>query len=140
MFVDSGAIVNLMPYSLYKKHGGMDDELIKVNMMINGVGGGEPIPTKGFALMDLTVRSKTLAMAFFIAEVQCSYNLIHGHDWIHANQCVHSILHQYIIKLVGDDIEIVHVDSSACVATIDAPSPRRNDGIGFLSSHDHDDF
>ena len=29
MLVDSGAIVNLMPYSLYKKLGGQDEELIK---------------------------------------------------------------------------------------------------------------
>ena len=37
MLVDSGAIVNLMPYSLYKKLGGTDEELIKTNMMVNGV-------------------------------------------------------------------------------------------------------
>ena len=34
MLVDSGAIVNLMPYSLYKKLGGTDEELIKTNMMV----------------------------------------------------------------------------------------------------------
>ena len=38
MLVDSGAIVNLMPYSLYKKLGGMDGELIKTNMTVNCVG------------------------------------------------------------------------------------------------------
>ena len=36
--VDSGAIVNLMPYSLYKKLGGTDGELIKMNMTVNCVG------------------------------------------------------------------------------------------------------
>jgi hypothetical protein len=35
MLVDSGAIVNLMPYLLYKKLGGIDDELIKTNVGIN---------------------------------------------------------------------------------------------------------
>ena len=34
MLVDSGAIVNLMPYSLYKKLGGTVEELIKTNMMV----------------------------------------------------------------------------------------------------------
>jgi hypothetical protein len=34
MLVDSGAIVNLMPYPLYKKLGCTDDELIKTNMTI----------------------------------------------------------------------------------------------------------
>jgi hypothetical protein len=34
MLVDSGAIVNLMPYPLYKKLDCTDDELIKTNMTI----------------------------------------------------------------------------------------------------------
>ena len=37
MLVDGGAIVNLMPYSLYKKLGEKDEELIKTNMMVSGV-------------------------------------------------------------------------------------------------------
>jgi hypothetical protein len=69
MLVNSGAIVNLVPYSLYKKLGGTDEELIRTNMTISGVGGGEPIPAKGVASMELTTGSKTLATAFFVAEV-----------------------------------------------------------------------
>ena len=116
MLVDSGAIVNLMPYSLYKKLGGTDEELIKTNMTISGVGGGAPIHGKGVANMELTIGSKTLATTFFIANVQGSYNLILGHDWIHANRCVPSSLHQFLIEWVGDAIEVVHSDSSADVA------------------------
>jgi len=80
MLVDSGTIVNLMPYPLYKKLGGTDEELIKTNMMINGVGGGAPIPARGVANMELTIGSKTLATTFFVADVQGSYNLILGSD------------------------------------------------------------
>ena len=83
MLVDSGAIVNLMPYSLYKKLDGTDEELIKTNMTVSSVGGGDPIGAKGVASMELTVGSKTVATAFFIL----------GRDWIHANQCVPSSLH-----------------------------------------------
>ena len=43
MLVDGGAIVNLMPYSLYKKLGGQDEDLIKTNMTVSGVGGSEQI-------------------------------------------------------------------------------------------------
>ena len=93
MLVDSGAIVNLMPYPLYKKLGGTDEELIKTNMTISGVGGGAPIPAKGVANMELTIGSKTLATTFFIADVQGSYNLILGRGWIRANRCVPSSLH-----------------------------------------------
>jgi hypothetical protein len=50
MMVDGGAIVNLMPYSLFKKLGGSDDELIKTNMTISGVGGGKPTGAKASSL------------------------------------------------------------------------------------------
>jgi hypothetical protein len=38
-----------MSYSLYKKLGGLDKELIKTSMMINGVRGGEIILAMGVA-------------------------------------------------------------------------------------------
>ena len=98
MLVDSGAIMNLMPNSLYKKLGGTDEELIKTNMMVSGVGGGDPIGAKGVASMELAVGSKTVATAFFVSEVQGNFNLILGRDWIHANQCVPSSLHQFLIQ------------------------------------------
>jgi len=69
MLVDSGAIVNLMPYSLYKKLGGTDEELIKTNMTVSGIGGGDPIGAKGVASMELTIGSKMIATAFFVSEV-----------------------------------------------------------------------
>ena len=47
MLVDGGAIVNLMPYSLFKKLSGMNEELIKTNMTVSGVGGGDPIGAQG---------------------------------------------------------------------------------------------
>jgi hypothetical protein len=50
MLVDGEAIVNLMPYSLFKKLGGSDDELIKTNMTVSGVGGGEPMELKASSL------------------------------------------------------------------------------------------
>jgi hypothetical protein len=86
MLVDGGAIINLMPYSFFKKMGKSDKELIKTNMMINDVGGGDPIGSKGVASMELTVGSKTLITVFFIVEVHGIYSVILGRDWIHANQ------------------------------------------------------
>ena len=80
MLVDRGAIVNLMPYSLFKKLGGTDEELIKANMMVSGVGGGDLIGAKGVAFMELTVGSKTLATVFFVSEVQSNFSLIFERD------------------------------------------------------------
>jgi hypothetical protein len=120
MLEDGGAIVNLMPYSLFKKLGGSDDELIKTNMTVSGVGGGEPMGAKGVVSMELTVGSKTLATSFFVTETQGNFSLILGCDWIHVNQCVPSTLHQFLIQWVGDEVEIVHGDASACVAVADS--------------------
>jgi hypothetical protein len=120
MLVDGGAIVNLMPYSLFKKLGGSDEELIKTNMIVSGVGGGEPMGAKGVISMELTVGSKTLATTFFVAETQGNFSLILGRDWIHANQCLPSTLHQFLIQWVGEEVEIVHGDASACVAVDDS--------------------
>ena len=80
MLVDSGAIVNLMPSSLYKKLGGSDEELIKMNMTVSGIRGGDPIGAKGVASMELTIGSKTVATAFFVTEVQGNFNLILGRN------------------------------------------------------------
>jgi hypothetical protein len=136
MLVDNGAIVNVIPYALYKKLGGIYEELVKTNMTITGVGGGAPIPARGIANMELTIGSKTLAMAFFVAHVQGSYSLILGRDWIHANCCIPSSMHQFLIQWVEDAVEIVYSDSSAKVATANAPMLGGHDTIGCLSGRD----
>jgi hypothetical protein len=120
MLVDGGAIINFMLYSFFKNMGKSDEEVVKTNMMINSVGGGDPIGAKGVTSMELTVGSKTLATAFFIIEVQGNYSVILGRDWIHANSCIPSTLNQFLIQWVGDDIEVVHTDKSACVAMTDS--------------------
>jgi hypothetical protein len=37
MLINSGAAINLMPYSIFKKLGREDDELVKTNLMLNSV-------------------------------------------------------------------------------------------------------
>jgi hypothetical protein len=38
MLIDDGVVVNLMPYSIFKKLGREDDELVKTNLMLNDMG------------------------------------------------------------------------------------------------------
>jgi hypothetical protein len=38
MLVDGGTTINLMSYSVFKKLGREDDELVKTNLTLNGVG------------------------------------------------------------------------------------------------------
>ncbi len=69
MLVDNGAAVNLLQYSIFKKLGRKDDELVKTNLTLNDEG-GNPIEARGVISMKLTVGSKSLTTAFFIDEVQ----------------------------------------------------------------------
>jgi hypothetical protein len=92
MLIDGGVVLNLMPYSVFKKLRLEDDELMKTNLMLNGVGGNS-MEARGVISMELTVGSKSLATAFFVVEVQINYSIILGRDWIHANRCVPSTLH-----------------------------------------------
>jgi len=86
------------------------------------------------------VGSKTLATAFFVSEVQGNFNLILGCNWIHANQYVPSILHQILIEWIGDEIEVVHGDTSSYIATADSNTLGVHDDIKCLSGLDLSDF
>jgi hypothetical protein len=76
---DGGVVVNLMSYSMFKKLGREDDELIQTNLTLNGVG-DIPMKSRGVISMELTVGSKSFAIAFFVIEVQGNYSVIWGHD------------------------------------------------------------
>jgi hypothetical protein len=70
MLVDGSAAINLMSYSVLKKLGREDDELVKTNLMLNDVGGGGNLMgARGVVSMELTVGSKSLATTFFIIEM-----------------------------------------------------------------------
>jgi hypothetical protein len=50
MLIDGGTTVNLMPYSVFKKLGWEDDDLVKTNLTLSGVGGGHPDGSLGCCL------------------------------------------------------------------------------------------
>jgi hypothetical protein len=68
MLIDDGATINLIPYSIFKKLGREDKELIKTNPMLNVVG-GNPMETRVVVSMELIVGSKSLTTMFFVIEV-----------------------------------------------------------------------
>jgi hypothetical protein len=69
-----------MTYSLYKKLGKQEDELVKPNMTLSGVGTDSSIKAKGVTSVELTIGTKTLAAAFFVANVEGNFSLILGRD------------------------------------------------------------
>jgi hypothetical protein len=81
---------------------------------------GNLMEARGVVSMELIVGSKSLATAFFVIEVQGNYSVILGRDWIHANRCVPSTWHQFLIQWIDDEIEVVHADASAYIALADA--------------------
>jgi hypothetical protein len=91
MLIDDSAVINLMSYSVFKKLGREDDELMKTSLTLNDVGG--KMEARGVISMELTVGSKSLTTAFFIIDVQGNYSIILGRGWIHVNRCVPSTLH-----------------------------------------------
>jgi hypothetical protein len=135
MVIDNDAAVNLMSYSISKKLRREDDELVKTNLMLNGVG-GNPIEAKGVISMELTIGSKSLATAFFIIEVQGNYSVILGRDWINVNHCIPSTLHQLLIQWIDDEIEIVHVNVSAYITLVDATTDWQHGSTQCLSEKD----
>jgi hypothetical protein len=79
MLIDAATAINLMSYSIFKKLGRKDDELMKTNLTLKSVG-GNPMEAQGVVSMELTIGSKSLATPFFIIEVQGNYSVILGHD------------------------------------------------------------
>jgi hypothetical protein len=75
---------------------------------------------RGVISMELTIGSKSLAIVFLVVEVQGNYSIIFSHDWIHANHCIPSTLHQFLIQWIDNEIKVVHADALAYIALADA--------------------
>jgi hypothetical protein len=137
MLIDGSAAINLMSYSIFKKLGQEDDELIKTNRMLSSVeGGGNSMEARGVVSMELTVGSKSLATTVFIVEVQGNYSVILGHDWIHANHCIPSTLHQFLIQWIDDEVEVVHTDVLTYIALADTTANWQHGSTQCLSGKD----
>jgi len=86
---------------------------------------GNVSPVKGALCVELTIGSKTLPTTFFVISGKGAYNLLLGRDWIHANCCIPSTMHQCLVEWVGDKIEIVLGDSSNVIASAEADTYER---------------
>ena len=113
--VDTGATVNLMPYSLCHKLGRMTEDLIKTNIMLNDYEGSAS-QAHGVFNAKLTIGNKTVNTFFFVIDSQGPYSALLGRDWIHTNCCVPSTIHQCLIQWDGNDVEVIPADDSFDVA------------------------
>ena len=111
--------MNIMPYVMLHKLGKSSDDLTKIDMMLKDFE-GVVSPTLGALCVDLTIGSKALSTTFFVINGKGSYSLLLGRDWIHANCCIPSTMHQCLIQWVDDAVEIVSANSSFSVASAEA--------------------
>jgi hypothetical protein len=114
MLIDGGASINILSLSLFKKLGHIEGDLKRTNLSLNSFA-GDPTEAKGIICKELTVGSKIMHMAFFVVDVKGCYNVLVRRDWIHANECVPSTLHQCIIQWIGNKVEVVQADEDMCI-------------------------
>ena len=67
MLVDTGAAVNIMPYSMLRRLGRSSADLIKTNVTLSDFN-GQPSETQGVLNVDLTIGRKTIPTSFFIVD------------------------------------------------------------------------
>jgi hypothetical protein len=121
MFVDGGTVVNVMPYTTFRKLGMGLGDLRTMIIVLNDFA-GNPSDTKGCVHVDLMMGSKTLLTTFFVIEGKGAYSLLLGRDWIHANCCIPSTMLQQLVQWVDDDVEVVQADDSVSVSNVNQPS------------------
>ena len=111
MLVDTGTAVNLMSYSVLRRLGRSTADLIKTNIMLNDFN-GQPSEAQGVLNVELTVGCKTIPTSFFIVNSKSTYTVLLGRDWIHANSCVPSMMHQCLVQWDGDEVDVVRAGAS----------------------------
>jgi len=82
---------------MYQKLGKGDQDLTKTDMVLKYFEGNVS-PAKGAICVELTINNKTLPTTFFVINGKGAYNLLLGRDWIHANCCITSTMHQCLVN------------------------------------------
>jgi hypothetical protein len=111
MLVDTDVAVNRMAYSVLRWLGCSAEDLIRTNVTLSDFN-GQASEAQGVLNMNLTVGSKTVPTSFFIISSKSTYTVLLGRDWIHANCCMPSTMHQCLIQWDGDEVEVVHANDS----------------------------
>ncbi|PUZ44267.1 hypothetical protein GQ55_8G076300 [Panicum hallii var. hallii] len=111
MLVDTGATVNMMPYSVLRHLGRSTEDLIQTNVTLSDFN-GQTSEAQGVLIVDLTIGNKTVPTSFSVVNSKSTYNVLLSRNWIHTNCCIPSTMHQCLIQWDGDEVEVVHADDS----------------------------
>jgi len=77
--------------------------------------------------LEITVGTFTSLSAFFVVNTSAHYQALLGREWIHANLCVPSTLHPFLLLWKEDDVEIVWADDKPFQTVSDAVDARYYD-------------
>ena len=96
VFIDGGAVLNVMPITTLKKLGKSKLDLISTNIKMTNFT-SKVTDAIELLVANVTVGPKMLSLAFFVVDAKLSYFVLLGRDWIHFNQSVPLTLYQLLI-------------------------------------------
>ena len=105
VLIDGGVMLNIMPYSTFKRLGKSHKDLKETNMTISNFTRAST-PALGFLIVELTMGSKMTNIVFFVMDSKPGYTVLLCREWIYANQCVPSTLHQQLQFWISDQVEV----------------------------------
>ena len=109
VLVDNGSVVNVMQLRMMRALGRGIGDLIETEVFVSTFT-REISKTMGILPINITMGCKTSLSTFFVINFIANYNTLLGRDWIHANWCVSSSLHQFLMFWKGDEVEVVWAD------------------------------
>jgi hypothetical protein len=119
MLVDGGPSISILSLSLFKKLGHVEGDLKHINLSLSSFA-VDPTESKGIICKELMVGSKIMPTTFFVVDVKGRYNVLLGRDWIQANECVLSTLHQCVIQWTNGEVDMVQDDEEMCIAVAES--------------------
>jgi len=79
ILIDSGAAINIMPYTVYRKLDKGDQDVTKTVMMLKDFEGNVS-PVKRAICVELTISSKTFPTTLIVISGKGAYSLLLGRD------------------------------------------------------------
>ncbi|CAL9000159.1 unnamed protein product [Prunus brigantina] len=109
VFVDCGATVNILPYSLMRKLDKSREDLIPSDVVMSSFVGDKSKTIRVLPLK-ITMADQTRVAAFYVVESSVDYNILLGRDWIHQSGCKPSSLFQLLFFWDGQRVSIHSAD------------------------------
>ncbi|CAL8095915.1 unnamed protein product [Prunus armeniaca] len=136
VFVDCGATVNILPYSMMKKLDKSKEDLIPSDVVMSSFV-GDKSKTIGVLPLKITVADRTRVAAFYIVESNMDYNILLGQDWIHQSGCIPSSIFQLLFFWDGQRVSIHPADKKP-FETNTVQARIYDDDIGWVVLTGHD--